>query len=328
MVLDGVYAPADGKLPHFEPLAPPAPADVSRVAARIACRIARLLERLGLGPQADPEEADSLARDQPLLAELYRASVSGRIATGPRAGRRIGTVGDRVEVENLEEEAGAASLLATAWGVSLHAEVCVPARNRLRLEQLCRYVARPPLAQERLSLLPDGRLLYRLKRRWRNGTTHVVFEPLEFIGKLAALVPPPRFNLVRYHGILAPAARWRGQVLPPPPDAENAASPRHPGCRSARRNERFRPAAGCPRKPLPVLAPRAFSPAPHQGILAPPGRPQPLPLPPDGGAQLPLAIPMIPERQRKESIRFVPRGHVPPNPDPACGRATTRGRNL
>jgi len=68
-----------------------------------------------------------------------------------------------------------------------------------RLERLCRYTGRPPLALKRLSLLPDGRLLYRLKRRWRNGTTHVVFEPLELIEKLAALVPPPRFNLVRYH---------------------------------------------------------------------------------------------------------------------------------
>ena len=47
--------------------------------------------------------------------------------------------------------------------------------------------ARPPVATERLSRLPDGRLLYRLKRRWRDGTTHVVFEPVELVEKLAAL---------------------------------------------------------------------------------------------------------------------------------------------
>jgi len=63
---------------------------------------------------------------------------------------------------------------------------CVPARDRVRLERLCRYTARPPLALERLSLLPDGRLLYRLKRRWRNGTTHVIFEPLELVEKVAS----------------------------------------------------------------------------------------------------------------------------------------------
>jgi hypothetical protein len=42
----------------------------------------------------------------------------------------------------------------------------------------------------------------------------VIFEPVDLIGKLAALVPPPRFNLVRYHGILAPAARWRSRIVP------------------------------------------------------------------------------------------------------------------
>jgi Putative transposase len=78
---------------------------------------------------------------------------------------------------------------------------------RSRLEQFCRYAAHPPLAIERLSLLPD-RLLHRLKRRWRNGT-HIIFEPLELVEKLAAVVPPPRFNIMRYHGVLVPAAKWR-----------------------------------------------------------------------------------------------------------------------
>ena len=70
-------------------------------------------------------------------------------------------------------------------------------------------------------------LLYRLKRRWRNGTTHVIFEPLELVEKLAALVPRPRFNLVRYYGVLAPAAEWRPYVVPSAalPDALG-----HPGC--------------------------------------------------------------------------------------------------
>jgi hypothetical protein len=56
---------------------------------------------------------------------------------------------------------------------------------------LCRYVARPALASQRLSRLPDGRLLYRLKHRWRDGTTGVVFTAGELLEKLAALVPPP-----------------------------------------------------------------------------------------------------------------------------------------
>ena len=82
------------------------------------------------------------------------------------------------------------------------------------LERLARYAGRPPLATERLSRLPNGRLLYRLKRRWPDGTSHMIFEPLDFLAKLAALVPPPRFNSVRYHGVLAPSAGWRPLVVP------------------------------------------------------------------------------------------------------------------
>ena len=62
---------------------------------------------------------------------------------------------------------------------------------------------------ERLEVLADGRLLYRLKRPWRDGTTHIVMDPLELLEKLSALVPAPRVHLVRYSGVLAPAAKWR-----------------------------------------------------------------------------------------------------------------------
>jgi hypothetical protein len=73
-------------------------------------------------------------------------------------------------------------------GFSLHANVAIGAHDRPRLERLCRYICRPALATERLEALPGGRLLYRLKTPWRDGTTHAVFEPLELIERLAALV--------------------------------------------------------------------------------------------------------------------------------------------
>ena len=47
-----------------------------------------------------------------------------------------------------------------------------------------------------------------------NGTTHLVLSPHELLEKLAALVPPPRLNLIRYHGVLAPSARDRDQIVP------------------------------------------------------------------------------------------------------------------
>jgi hypothetical protein len=55
---------------------------------------------------------------------------------------------------------------------------------------------------------------YTLKTPYRDGTTHVVFEPLDFIARLAALVPRPRVHLTRYHGVFAPHSGWRAQITP------------------------------------------------------------------------------------------------------------------
>ena len=104
-------------------------------------------------------------------------------------------------------------------GFSLHAGVCVSGTDREGLERLCRYVARPAIATERLSELADGRIAYDLRHPWSDGTTRVVFEPQSFLEKLAALIPPPRAHLVTYHGVLAPAAAMRPRVVPSPPAA-------------------------------------------------------------------------------------------------------------
>ena len=229
LALDGIYiVNAKGEV-VFRHVAPPSDAEVARIADRVHRSVARLIERQGLGPEAIPEEADRLQRDQPLLAEIYGASISGRVATGRHAGRRVMKVGDEIDVEN--QTLASASCCASVACYSVHAGVCVPARDRLRLERLARYAGRPPLATERLSLLPDGRLLYRLKRRWRDGTSHVIFEPGELLEKLAALVPPPRFNLVRYHGILAPSAAWRPLVVP---EVQGCVASTHRDCPAAR----------------------------------------------------------------------------------------------
>ena len=226
LALDGIYAIGEGGEVGFRPVGPPSDAEVARVADRVQRSVGRLLERRGLGPERDPEECDTFQREQPLLAELYGASISGRTATGPRAGKRIVKVGDEVDLEDLTVAPG--QRCAAVAGFSVHAGICIPANDRMRLEKLCRYAGRPPLATERLSVLSDGRLLYRLKRRWRDGTSHVIFEPLELVEKLAALVPPPRFNLIRYHGVLAPGAYLRSLVVPESEPAPETA--RHPGC--------------------------------------------------------------------------------------------------
>jgi hypothetical protein len=98
-------------------------------------------------------------------------------------------------------------------GFDLHADVWVAARDRAGLDRLCRYVLRPPFAQERLRLRDDGRVQLDLKTPWHDGTRQLLFEPLEFLEKLAALIPRPAVNLIICHGLLAPHARWRASVV-------------------------------------------------------------------------------------------------------------------
>jgi hypothetical protein len=67
-----------------------------------------------------------------------------------------------------------------------------------KLERLCRNISRPAISEQRLSMTDHGKVRYELKTPYRDGTTHVFFEPIDFIGKLAALIPPPRINLIRF----------------------------------------------------------------------------------------------------------------------------------
>ncbi len=85
-----------------------------------------------------------------------------------------------------------------------------------RFERLCRYIARPPIATERLELTPDGNVRYHFRKPWRNGTAYVEYSPLELIERLLPLVPAPRSHLLVYHGVLAPKAALRSRVVPAP----------------------------------------------------------------------------------------------------------------
>jgi hypothetical protein len=89
----------------------------------------------------------------------------------------------------------------------------VPPNDRSRLERLLRYQLRPPIAQGRLSQMSDGKVVLELKNKWNDGTTHLLFEPIEFIEKIAALIPRPQSNLIIYNGVLAPNAKWRKDVV-------------------------------------------------------------------------------------------------------------------
>jgi len=121
-------------------------------------------------------------------------------------------------------------LCARFGGFDLHAGVSVAADDRYGLERLCRYLSRPALSHDRLEQLDEEHVGLQLKTPYSDGTTHLVLTFDELLQRLCALVPRPRTHRVRFHGILAPAAKHRAGVVPEPhsdllPEAESTGAP-------------------------------------------------------------------------------------------------------
>jgi len=210
LVLDGIYRrEGEGRL-RFVPAPAPSTEELKRLVQRIAERIGRSLERSGLITR-DIDNA-YLAFDpseETPIHGLLGSSITYRIATGPREGQKVFTL----QTLPAEPEAPR-SQVAESSGFSLHAGIAAKASQRDKIERLARYVSRPPVATERLSLTRGGNVRYALKTPYRDGTTHVIFEPEDFIARLVALVPKPRAHLTRYHGVFAPASPDRVQIVP------------------------------------------------------------------------------------------------------------------
>ena len=128
-----------------------------------------------------------------------------------------------------------------------------------------RYCTRPPFALDRIEVLRDGRIAYRLKVA-RKGRTHRVMAAMDFMARLAALIPRPKLPLVRYHGVFAPRSSWRSLVTPKPP----------PGAKP-----KPCPAAPAPQTPALPAAPASASSASTSGAASPvAATPAPAPPPP------------------------------------------------
>ena len=212
LVLDGVFAKDRTGAAVFHPMRSLSALDVAEVLATVEPRVARLLDRRSIGDGDDSAgEADAWTDEAPVLAGLAAASVQGRVALGRQRGariRRLGAPPDEVKPRALGR------CHARSNGFDLHAGLVVPAGQRERLERVCRYALRPPVARERLSVTSEGHVRLQLRQPWADGTTHLVFDPIEFLGRLAVLVPRPRINLLLYHGVLGPRAAWRADVVP------------------------------------------------------------------------------------------------------------------
>jgi hypothetical protein len=204
--LDGIYFEDDGVVEFFA-MPNPSDEDVAKVAIDIRRKTFELLEQNGL----EFEDPYSYDESQLYLAQLSQASIKNMAADGSRAGLPTQRLYAFPEMANVDFTS---TRCANINGFSLHANVRIKSSQRKKLEKLCRYIARAPISNDRLHQLPDGRIKYDLKRPWSDGSTSFVFEPQEFLARLVPLVPPPRVNQVRFHGVFAPNASLRPFVVP------------------------------------------------------------------------------------------------------------------
>ena len=206
--VDGLYDVSQ-KDPVFVELPPPTDEEIRELVETISQRIIRCLKRKGyrVDDFCDEEQADD-----ELFAEVQSASVQSIIALGERRGKKVRRIG-MVESASFEGAVLEGPRCASHKGFSLHADVCCAAEDRSKLEHMARYIARPPVAMDRLHLRPDGLITYRLKKRYRDGTEMLLFSPMEMIEKLAASVPPPRVHSTRYHGLFAPHSKARSKIV-------------------------------------------------------------------------------------------------------------------
>ena len=195
VVADGVFVRTDdGDLRYVE-LEPPTDAEVEAVGVAIARGLERIVARRAEMSDADDDE--DAAMDHALSE-----AASPRRASRPPSG------------DAQRKRTPRSALIQTELGmVSIHAATQVGAGDSAGLERLLKYCGRPAFAQNRLSLLSGGRVRYKLRKPYFTGQTEVVLEPVAFLRRLAALVPPARQNQVRYFGLLTSQAADRPAFL-------------------------------------------------------------------------------------------------------------------
>jgi hypothetical protein len=213
--LDGVfYRPDDDPAARLEfcPARPPAEGDIAVILSKVRHDVLENLRDRGMLAQ-DPA-AESLADEAPLLLACTDASLQHLVALGPRQGKGPIRVGADPRSNRRRLNFESRSPLHTHFdGFDLHAEHFIAADDREGLERALRYATRPPFSEQRLSILPGGKVQLTLKNAWSDGTSSVLFSPLEFLERLASLIPRPEKNLLIYRGILAPNHKLRSLVI-------------------------------------------------------------------------------------------------------------------
>lgn len=191
---------------------PPTLQELEQVLKQIIQKLTRYLEKqkIIVKDQDSDQSFQLKIEDDDTFSRLQASSVTYRFATGPSKGKKAMVLRSMPDSDHFAKS----GLVVKNSGFSLHAGVATKAGERDKLERICRYIARPAVSEERLSLNVRGEVVYRLKKPWDDGTVAIKMTQLELIERLVALVPRPRVHLTRFHGVLGPNYKYRKQIVP------------------------------------------------------------------------------------------------------------------
>jgi hypothetical protein len=158
----------------FHPVRAPGAEQLHILLRQIIKRVMKLLTRKGYLIEEQGMVYLAETDSSTAMAPLQSAACTYRIAFGPRAGQKVLSLQSvpSVDVQHTQKRC------VSEQGFSLHAQVRCAMNQRKKLEQLCRYITRPAIANERLKLNSAGDVVLRLKSPYRDGTTHIVMSPL------------------------------------------------------------------------------------------------------------------------------------------------------
>jgi hypothetical protein len=214
---EGVFLRTEGQeRAEFHRLPGPSQGDLVEIAFNIHQRFLRWLTRHHLLKT----ESENDLSNEPVELTALEACAQGALGLGGLVTiRRRGGFQQQDAGDQDFESRGGSPRVGEWQGYSLYAGEVILEGNVDARERLLRYCLRPPLSLERLSVRQDGQIVYQVKATRHGKATQRVMSPLQFMGRLVALIPPPRRPLWRYFGVFAPHCRARASVVPGYPEA-------------------------------------------------------------------------------------------------------------
>ena len=219
LFLDGVYELDEERKPSkFHKTKAPTQPELNEVLNKIIDKTVKHLEKRGLIVKDEEDHFQLDLSEEDALARLQAGAATYRFTLGPNKGKKALTLKAMPDTDHGAKQ----GLVVKNSGFSLHAGVAMAGTERDKIEKLCRYITRPAVALERLSLSPSGQVIYTLKKPYDDGTTAISMSPIELMERLAALVPRPKIHLTRFSGVFAPHYKYRALVVPKPPKPTEA----------------------------------------------------------------------------------------------------------